>query len=369
MEQKIPRSQAVSILNDVYKAEMSGDYSQAFQLLSVFWNDFRVQPNTSDFSEDLVAEIFLRCGSIAGYLGRFKTISNAQERSRKLLSDARQKFKNLGINTKIVECDNYLALTYERTGEISRARECLEQAFSLEIPPAHPARLYSHIIDSLLNLAENNFALIHQNSLMLESLFQNCANKTLQGCFFNHYGLALKNLGRTDEALDKFLTARLCFFEAAHHQYCGALENNIARLFTVNSQFAEAHNFALKAVNTFKLIGDFSRQGYALDTRANIFLTEGKYENALDCADKAVKLLQNSENKLFLLETFKTKIKSLIFLKRRSDAADTYAAAKKIAGELDPDVARDFRSEMDFLFTAGAPTAAGDRSDPQRFSF
>ena len=70
MERKISLAQAVLILKEVSEAEMNGDYSRAYQLLSVFWNDFRIQPNTTELSDDLVAEVFLRCGSIAGYLGR-----------------------------------------------------------------------------------------------------------------------------------------------------------------------------------------------------------------------------------------------------------------------------------------------------------
>ena len=349
MERKISQNQAVSILNEVEEAEMSGDYSRGYQLLSVFWNDFRTKPNTADLSDELVAEVFLRCGSISGYLGRSRKISNAQDVSRELLFEAKLKFIKLDSEIKIAECDNYLALTFERTGEIEKARDFLNNAFSRDVPFSHPTRLHSHVIDALLNLAEKNYQIIYQNSLMLESHFQHCPNKTFQGCFYNNYGLALKNLGRTDEALDKFLTARLCFFEAGHHQYCGLLENNIARLYTANVQFKEAHNFAQKAENTFKLVGDFCRQGYALDTRANIFLAEGKYENALEFAEKGIKLLQNAENMLFLLNTYKTKIKSLIHLKKFPEADQTFEKAKTIAEQVDSSTLSDFTNEIEIL--------------------
>ena len=318
MERKISPVQAVSILADVSEAEMDGDYSRAYQLLSVFWNDFRVQPNTAELSDDLVAEVFLRCGSVAGYLGRSRKIPEAQDVSRNLLTEAKQKFLQLGLEAKVAECDNYLALTYERIGDVRNARDYLNSAFSRDIPINHPIRLYSHIIDSLLNLVEKNYEGIIQSSIMLENLFQDCPNKIYQGCFYNNYGLALKNLDRTDEALDKFLSARHFFFEARHHQYCGLLENNIARLYTVSGQFKEAHNFASKAENTFKLVGDFSRQGYSLDTQANIFLAEGNYAKALEFAEKGIKFLNNGENMMFLLETHKTKIKTLIHLKQTS---------------------------------------------------
>ncbi len=347
MEEKISPAQAISILNNVSDAEMNGDYSRAYQLLSMFWNDFRVKPDTAQLSEDIVAEVFLRCGSIAGYLGRSRQISEAQEISRNLLLEAKQKFSHLGLEAKIAETDNYIALTYERIGIVNAARKCLANAFSINLPANHPTRLYSHIIDSLLNLAEKNYESIINSSIVLENLFQNCENKLYQGCFYNHYGLALKNTGKTDEALDKFLTARCFFFEAGHHQYCGALENNIARLYTVSEQFKESHNFASKAFNTFKLVGDFCRQGYSLDTRASIFLAEGNYLKALEYADKGIKFLQNGENMMFLLETHKTRIRALINLNRLS--IEDFTNAKKVAEQIDTKTVTDFLEEIEPL--------------------
>jgi len=355
MERKVSPVQAVSILADVFEAEMNGDYSRAYQHLSVFWDDFRVQPNTAELSDDLVAEVFLRCGSVAGYLGRSRKIPEAQEVSRNLLSEAKQKFLQLGLEAKVAECDNYLALTYERIGDVKNARDYLNSAFSRNIPINHPTRLYSHIIDSLLNIAEKNYEGIIQSSIMLENLFQDCPNKIYQGCFYNNYGVALKNLERTDEALDKFLSARHFFFEAKHYQYCGLLENNIARLYTISGQFKEAHNFAGKAENTFKLVGDFSRQGYSLDTQANIFLAEGNYAKALEFAEKGIKFLQNGENMMFLLDTHKTKIKTLIHLRQTSEAMDSLAKTEQIARQIDPATAANFIAEMELFLTKHIP--------------
>lgn len=351
MERKISSVQAISILADVSEAEMNGDYSRAYQLLSVFWNDFRIRPNTTELSDDLVAEVFLRCGSIAGYLGRSRQISEAQDVSRNLLSEAKQKFLQLQLEVKVAECDNYLALTYERVGDVRNARDFLNSAFSRDIPVNHPTRLYSHIIDAMLNLAEKNYENVIQSSILLENIFQTCSNKIYQDCFYNHYGLALKNLGKSDEALEKFLTARQFFFEAGHHQYCGALENNIARLYTVSGKFKEAHNFAGKAENTFKLVGDFCRQGYSLDTQASIFLAEEKYEEALEYAERGIRFLQNGENLMFLLETLKTKIKTLTYLNQHSEALECVAKAGQVAKQIDAATETKFFAEID-LFLA-----------------
>lgn len=347
MERKISSLEAVSIINEVFEAELIGDYSRAYQRLAVFWNDFRVKPDIRELPADIVAEVFLRCGSIAGYLGRSKHLANAQEISRNLLSEAKERFTQLGTEAKIAECENYLALSFERVGDVKRARQFLESAFMRNLQINHPSRLHSHIIDSLLKLAEKNFEEIIQSSIILEGLFLQCENSIYKGCFYNHYGLALKNTGKTEDALDKYLTARYFFFEAGHHPYCGALENNIANLYLAEKHFKEAHNFAQKAENSFKLVGDFSRQGFALDTRANVFLVEGELTMASDFSDKAIKLLQNGENLNFLAEAYLTKTKILIKLGRRAEALESSKKAKEIAGKIDGQIEKSIVEESD----------------------
>lgn len=350
MERKISPLEAVSIINEVFEAELIGDYSRAYQLLAVFWNDFRIKPDIRELPADILAEIYLRCGSIAGYLGRSKHLSNAQEISRNLLTEAKEIFTQHGTEAKIAECENYLALSFERTGDITNAKHFLESAFTKNIPINHPTRFYSHIIDSLLKIAEKNFEEIVQTSVILESLFQQCENSIYKGCFYNHYGLALKNTNKNDEALDKYLTARYFFFEAGHHQYCGALENNIANLYLAENQFKEAHNFAQKAENSFKLVGDYSRQGFTLDTRANIFLLENEPVKALEFSDKAIKLLQNGENLNFLTEAFLTKIKICKKLGRDDEALEISEKAKQIVEKIDGQIEKNFAEEIDRVF-------------------
>jgi tetratricopeptide (TPR) repeat protein len=294
-------------LSEALEAEMSGNHSLAFDLLSPFWKDFNETPNTEGLSEEAAAEVFLRCGSVAGFLGRSKRIKNAQEISRKLLNEALSRYEELGIDEKIAECENHLALTFERSGLIAEARPHLQNALSKNISETHPTRLYSHIIDSLLNLAESKDQEIVDDSIYLENIFREYANFLYKGSFYNNFGLGLKNLGRTDEALEKLLTARYYFTKAEHFVYCGLLENNLARLYCSEDRFVEAHHFAQKAENTFKLVGDISRRGFSLNTRANIFLAEENYEDALDFADKALAFWKMTKTSYILSKHIKPK--------------------------------------------------------------
>ena len=114
----------------------------------------------------------------------------------------------------------------------------------------------------------------------------------------------------------------------------------------------EAHNFARKAENTFKLVGDFCRQGYALDTQAIIYLAEKDYGKALECAEKGIRLLQNGENKLFLLNTYKTKIRALLGIQNTEGVYESYVEAKHIAEQIDQLTLTNFIKDIEPLLTS-----------------
>lgn len=85
------------------------------------WGDTTVFPNVDDFEPRTAAEVVLRCGALIGFLGQIKQIPNAQEKSKNLLTEARNRFLDIYDVEKIAECENYLALAYTRTGELVEA--------------------------------------------------------------------------------------------------------------------------------------------------------------------------------------------------------------------------------------------------------
>ena len=333
-------------LTEALEAEMSGNHSLAYEILSPFWKDVTEMPETVGLSVGESAEVYLRCGSVVGFLGRSRKIENAQEIARNLLKESLTRFQDLQLKEKIAECENNLSLTYERIGLISEAREHLQKALEVKIPNTHPTRLYSHIINSLLDLAESNYLLILENFALLESTFSEHANNLFKGCFFNNVGLALKNLDRNEEALEKLLTARYWFTKAEHFVYCGLVENNLARLYVRDERFIEAHHFAQKAENTFKLVGDISRNGYSLNTRAEIFLAEEEYEKALEYAEKSIDLLENDENLFYLVKTLKSKAVCLTKLGKKDEVKETIDQAFSIAENLDQKIIAELKKDI-----------------------
>jgi tetratricopeptide (TPR) repeat protein len=93
----------------------------------------------------------------------------------------------------------------------------------------------------------------------------------------------------------------------------------------------EAHKSAKSATENFKKLGDKTREGYSLDTQAYIYMSEGKYVEALACAKEAIKMLSDGENYCYLANSMQTKSHIELYLKHNEASLKTMIASVNIA--------------------------------------
>lgn len=316
---------------NLVKLERRGLYEQALTELKDVWSNTDESPDTCACAPFEAAEIILRCGSLIGFHGHNKQIPDAQEKSKNLLTEARQKFLDLGSIEKIAECENYLALAYWRTGEFNEAETFVTEALSHSLPNSSRTRLYSHLIKKILFNVSAKYAATAANAEELENDFRRYGDAFLNGGFCTNLGIALKNLDRTAEALKKFELARYYYQKSRHQIYLGAVENNLAQLYKAEKQFDKAHEAASAATRIFKREKDLTREGFSCDTKAQIYFAEGKYAEALKSIEKAIEILKKSENSAYLSETYLTKAKILLYSDGFTSAMLALYEAVKIA--------------------------------------
>lgn len=306
-------TQSVASAKKLFDLERCGMYEAAFEELKGIWDDTAIFPDVENFDALSAAEIVLRCGSLIGFHGHNKQIPEAQETSKNLLTEARGRFLDFVNVEKIAECENYLALAYWRTGEAREAEIWLEESLSRDLPESNPTRLYANIIKCLVFLSTKRYEEIISNLEKLEDDFLKCSDYGLKGDFCNNFAIALKNLGRNREALSKFELARYYHQKSRHKIYLGTIENNLAQLYKSESSFSRAHQAIDSGTKIFRQIKDRTREGFSLDTKAQIYFAEGKYAEALKTAEKAIGILKKSENTAYLVETYLTKSKILLY--------------------------------------------------------
>jgi tetratricopeptide (TPR) repeat protein len=137
--------------------------------------------------------------------------------------------------------------------------------------------------------------------------------------------------GKLDDAMKLFDLAKVFYKKTKHYLYLALLENNLAVFFQKQGYYAEAHKQANSARENFNKLGDKTREGYSYDTQAQIYLAQGKYKEALVCANEAVKILENGENYCYLANSTQTKSHIQLYLKDYVAAQETMIASVNIA--------------------------------------
>lgn len=313
----------------LFKLERQGRYEEALSEIGDLWKDHDDLPQIEGLSPQIAAELVLRCASIYGFYN--KHLHDSQEKSKNLLTFASKLFSDLGNVEKVAECENYLALSYWRKGEINEAKIWLETSLAHDLSESHQTRIYTHIIEGLVMFDSRNYREILNLFTGIENNVRYYADFTLKGAYYNLVGNCWENLGNSTQAFENLVKAKNFYQKAKHYVYYGVLLNDLAFLQTTIGNFKNAHEYIDAATNTFREIKDRSREGYSLDTKARIYLAEGKDTKALNTINQAILMLSSGENYTYQVGTLNTKINILVFMNKISAATFCLIEAVEIA--------------------------------------
>lgn len=318
--------------------EEAGEFDQAAETLSPFWTGLLNRPNTSGLTEDALAELLLRTGTLTGWLGSARQVPGAQEVAKDLISESAGRFESLGLTEKVAEARVDLAVCYWREGGLDEARVTLRLVLD-NLQEAHSDQRLRAIINSALiewTATRDHDAL----RICVDSvpLFELSSNEALKGKFHNTYAGVLKNLGTAknredyiDRALVEFTAASYHFEQAGHTRFLARVENNVGSLFATIGRFNEAHQHLARARALHVSVGDHGGAAGAEDTRAQAFLLEGKYEEAERVASRAVQTLKRGGEQTVLAEALTTQGKALARLNQTEVARAALDHALEIA--------------------------------------
>jgi tetratricopeptide (TPR) repeat protein len=168
--------------------------------------------------------------------------------------------------------------------------------------------------------------------------FDFSTNHALKGKFHNAYGTLLKSLGLSesreeyiDTALVEFAAASFHFEQAGYHRFQASVENNVGFLFASIGRFGEARDHVSSARSLFVQLQDQGSAAYTDDTLAQIFLLEGRSEEAERVARRAVHALKRGGEQTVLAEALTTHGKALARLQQTQVARATLDQAVEIA--------------------------------------
>jgi len=317
--------------------ENTGEYEKAQNVLRDYWPRIGEAPDLTGLEENTAAELLLRAGVLTGIIGAYRPIPEAQKIAKDLIMQSHAIFEARRNQKKIAEAQTELAFCHFRTHDVNEARACLKKALSiLTIDNELRAKALLRLAN-LEHIAERD----HVAFKILEKynpLFSRITNDTVKGCYFTALGNRLENLAELhnrpdyiDRALLEYAGASYYLELSGHRQYLANVENNLGFLYFKIGHYNQAHKHLNRARKIFANLRDVSSAAQVDETRACVYLAEGRIKEAERRVLSVLRVQEKSGNVFLLTEALITYGRVLARSKNHAAALGTFRRAIEVA--------------------------------------
>lgn len=293
--------------------EKAGEYEAASEALSDFWPERHASPVVEGLDQRTTAEVLLRVGALAGWLGSTHQTVGSQEEAKNLLTKGVEIFEELGQSEGAAEAHADLALCYWREGAFDEARIHLADASSCVKNEDNDLKAMIYIRAGMIEIAAQRLNEALRIFDEAASLLEQSTDDALKGTYHNHFAVLFRRLGRAenrfdyiDQALIEYAAASFHFEQAGHTRFQACVENNLGFLFFTLERCADAHQHLGRAGSLFIEIDDQVHLAQVNDTRARTFLAEGRVQEAERSVRSAVRTLERGGEQALLAEALTT---------------------------------------------------------------
>ncbi len=335
----LSRDERAKLCCDLAKQlEKVGEYDAAAEALEDFWPDRNAMPRVDDLDTALRANVLLRVGTLAGWLGGADQTAGSQERAKDLITQSIEIFEGLGDTVRAAEARGDLALCYWREGAFDEARINLNDALSrlgdadsdiraLLLIRAGEIEERTRRLQSALNFYNE-----------AEPLVNSSHDHVLKGAFHNEYGLIFRRLAAPenredylDRALIEYAAASFHFELAGHARYHARVENNLGFLYFTIGRHEDAHKHLDRARHLFSNLKDVGTAAKVDETRARVLLAEGRLPDAERLIRQSIRTLERGGEQAYLAEALTTYGIVLARLGRHARSRELLERAMEVA--------------------------------------
>jgi CheY-like chemotaxis protein len=322
------------------RLEKAGEYETAREQLQEFWPGDAKSVNLTSLTPANKAEILLRIGAVTAWLGSVQKLDGGQERAKDLITQSIEIFQELGQSSRVAEANSDLALCYWREGAFDDARVILGQALASLPGSEHDLRAVLLIRAGMVEMdslrLNDAFRFFHQ----AEPLVGESQNDALKGSFHMEFALLLRRLAAAenheayiDQALIENAAASFYHERSGNTRYLARVENNLGNLFFTIGRNQDAHHHLDRARHLFFELQDEGTIAQVDETRARVFLAEGRLKEAERIIRWSVKTLEKGGEQALLAEALTTQAviqarirnysRSKVLLQRATEIAQT----------------------------------------------
>ena len=286
----------------------TGQYEIARETLGDLWQGIGERPNVEKLKPLLAAEVLLQCGTLSSWLGKVRRGSGAQERAKDLLSEAFRMFKSQSQYAKASETQYELGMCYFWLGSYDAARIVLDEALTSLGESDNELRAKILIRQTIVEIWTNRY---HDALKILEEArgFFEAGSDALKGRWHGQMALVLRRLASAEEraeyidrAIIEYTAAIIYYEQAKHERYCATNINNLAYLLYKLGRYEEAHEHLDRAVKILARLKDDGLLAQVNETRARVLVAEQKYEEANRIISDAVQVFEKGNEYALLAD-------------------------------------------------------------------
>jgi tetratricopeptide (TPR) repeat protein len=312
--------------------ERAGEYEAARESLAGLWSTIGQRPNSSGLRVDVEAEVLLRVGALAGWLGSSRQITGAQEFAKDLIGESIRLFESVGDGEKVAEAQTDLAICYWREGAFDEGRVLFREATQRAVSAGNQLRalVNSTIVEISSGRYNEAMNLLDQAMPLLKSV----SDEGSHGRFHMQRALVLKRLGgqeNLDRALIEDTAASFHFEKAGHKRYLARVENNIGFILLQLNRPADSIQHLERARSIFLALKDAGSVAQVNETRARVFFSQKQYAQAERAATAAVSTLELGGEQSLLSEALVTQGTILVALGKYHTAQMAFERAATVA--------------------------------------
>jgi len=307
--------------------EEAGDYESAREALGGFWRRVGERPDVDGLAPDAAAEVLLQAARLTCARGSAEHVGGSQELAKNLFSESMAIFERLGDEKKVAEAQSELGYCYWLEGAFDEARVMLREALGRLPASEAETRATALIRLSAVERTSNRYDAALEALAEAAPLVEARGSDALKGMFHDQRATALENLARAegrsekiDQALVEYAAASYRFEQAGHTRYLARVENNLGFLFQSVGRYEEAQEHLLRARGLFARLKDVGSAAQVDETRARVFIAEGKFAEAERLAHGAARALEASGEKSLLTKALVTRGVALARAGRDADA-------------------------------------------------
>jgi len=270
-----------------------GDYEGAQEAMRPLWKRVGERPDTTGLHASTAAEVLLCVGILTGWIGSKNQIGGAQEAAKDMLTESITYFESAGDVTRIAAARTEIAYCYWRDGELNEAEIMLRESLErLTVKGETRARALLKLTTVVWTAgrADEALQILSENT----TLFKKLANHTTRGVFHSQVANMQQVVATPENRSEYFQRAVTEYKEADRHfrlahnpVFRADVKNNVGFLLSKLSRFKEAHRYLDEARRLFLGFRDKARAAQVDETRAQIFIAEGKWEEAEAVARRA----------------------------------------------------------------------------------